>query len=174
MRAAMGDSRLSSCQNCSPSGFRSVKARPASDAKNSDRLSNRGCSRTMLDTMVEPQRPVPTMKTGGRIGFVSNTPQPPERMRGIRRASGVAEEAQAGPAGCRQAFALLRRQLLPARRRRERDPARPLEPVLVGEFGPEELDEPRQLGARLAQDIFIAQVHDAGGRQGLQIADAGA
>src|SRR5262245_48582188 len=39
--------------------------------KNSERLSTFGCSRNMFDSMVEPQRPVPTMKVDVLIRFTN-------------------------------------------------------------------------------------------------------
>src|SRR5215813_12434724 len=51
-------------QNCSPSRARLVNDLFESETKNSDRLSSFGCSRAMSDIIVEPQRPVLTMKTG--------------------------------------------------------------------------------------------------------------
>src|SRR5262245_34551909 len=64
MRLTVGDSTLRTFQNCSPSRARLVNDLLDSATKNSDRLSNLGCSRTMSDIIVEPQRPVLTMKTG--------------------------------------------------------------------------------------------------------------
>src|SRR5215813_8752351 len=54
-------------QNCSPSRARLVNDLFESETKNSDRLSSFGCSRAMSDIIVEPQRPVLTMKTGGSM-----------------------------------------------------------------------------------------------------------
>src|SRR5262249_13740438 len=54
-------------QNCSPSRARLANDLLESETKNSDRLSSFGCSRAMSDIIVEPQRPVLTMKTGGSM-----------------------------------------------------------------------------------------------------------
>src|SRR5262245_1296964 len=73
MRLTVGESRLRMSQNCSPSALRLAKERFDSETKNSDRLNNRGCSRTTSDIMVEPQRPVLTMKTGGFMRMPSSS-----------------------------------------------------------------------------------------------------
>src|SRR5215475_9900215 len=73
MRLTVGDSRLRMSQNCSPSALRRAKERLDSETKNSDRLNSRGCSRTTSDIMVEPQRPVLTMKTGGFMRMPSSS-----------------------------------------------------------------------------------------------------
>ena len=57
----------------SPAGLRPRNARLVSDVKNSETLSSSGCSLTMFDSMVEPHRPVPTMKTGGVMSHAANT-----------------------------------------------------------------------------------------------------
>src|SRR5882672_2211517 len=67
MRLTVGDSTLRMFQNCSPSRARLVNDLLESETKNSDRLSSLGCSRAMSDIIVEPQRPVLTMKTGGSM-----------------------------------------------------------------------------------------------------------
>src|SRR5262249_53258037 len=67
MRLTVGDSTLRTFQNCSPSRARLGNDLLDSATKNSDRLSNLGCSRTISDIIVEPQRPVLTMKTGGSM-----------------------------------------------------------------------------------------------------------
>src|SRR5262249_42371251 len=88
MRLTVGDSRFRMSQNCSPSPLRRAKERLDSETKNSDRLNNRGCSRTTSDIMVEPQRPVLTMKTGGFMRMPSSSfssDRIPRPARGLRR-----------------------------------------------------------------------------------------
>src|SRR5262249_58475875 len=62
-------------QNCSPSRARLANDLLESETKNSDRLSSFGCSRAMSDIIVEPQRPVLTMKTGASMQAPRRSPR---------------------------------------------------------------------------------------------------
>ena len=62
-----GDCVLSNRNTSSPVALRFQNARLVSDVKNSETLSRFGCRRTIFESIVDPHRPVPTMKTGSFI-----------------------------------------------------------------------------------------------------------